>query len=363
MRRGERLKPLLKWWLLSRFLFAVGFVLAVLLTDGLTTQIDQGLFAWDAAFYRDIARLGYEEIGREAIRFFPAYPVSARLMARPLGISPDLPLILLSNVTALVASLGVVRLAREEGMDNETATRSAAYGLLLPPAFVTVMGYAEGPFLVAAVAFLLCLRRRMPLAGWTVGVVGGLLRPQGILLSVAALVKAAQDLTRETESKRRKVLSDLFVASGPVVGTAVFLGFARHLYGDLFEPYRVQESFRGSFEFPWSRIVAAFGDLFGPEMLRDGLHTPFVVAAVVLCVVVVRRCSPPLAAYTIAVVGVSLSATNLNSFERYVYATPPIWMAVGALTRSRRVHHVTVALCCLLLVGMVTLAYMGEMVP
>ncbi len=41
-------------------------------------QLGQGLFAWDAAFYRDIAEHGYGALRPAALRFFPLVPLLAR---------------------------------------------------------------------------------------------------------------------------------------------------------------------------------------------------------------------------------------------------------------------------------------------
>lgn len=58
--RDEGLVAALPPWLVARAAVALGFVVAVAASDELRPgdrphQIDQGLFAWDAAFYRDIA--------------------------------------------------------------------------------------------------------------------------------------------------------------------------------------------------------------------------------------------------------------------------------------------------------------------
>ena len=41
-------------------------------------QVGQGLHAWDAAFYVDIARGGYDAVGTDGLRFFPLFPLLAR---------------------------------------------------------------------------------------------------------------------------------------------------------------------------------------------------------------------------------------------------------------------------------------------
>src|ERR1041384_7584043 len=40
--------------------------------------LGQGLFAWDAAFYRAIAEHGYRAVGEASLRFFPLVPMVSR---------------------------------------------------------------------------------------------------------------------------------------------------------------------------------------------------------------------------------------------------------------------------------------------
>ena len=42
--------------------------------------LGQGLFAWDAAFYRDIAEHGYRAVGEASLRFFPLVPMLSRAL-------------------------------------------------------------------------------------------------------------------------------------------------------------------------------------------------------------------------------------------------------------------------------------------
>ena len=44
-------------------------------------QVGQGLRAWDAAFYADIARGGYDAVAHDGLRFFPLFPLLAACVA------------------------------------------------------------------------------------------------------------------------------------------------------------------------------------------------------------------------------------------------------------------------------------------
>ena len=73
-------------WAVARVLVVGALLLSRHLYDEVgrdprPVQLGQGLFAWDAAFYREIAEHGYAALPNSALRFFPLVP----LMARGLG--------------------------------------------------------------------------------------------------------------------------------------------------------------------------------------------------------------------------------------------------------------------------------------
>ena len=72
-------------------------------------------------------------------------------MGRALGsvvAPPALWLIVVVNVSAVVAAALVHRIAVLEGLDERTARHAATLMALVPPAFVLAWGYAEGLFLM-----------------------------------------------------------------------------------------------------------------------------------------------------------------------------------------------------------------------
>src|SRR5258708_8302717 len=64
-------------------------------------EIHSGLLAWDAAWYRDIARLGYDRVPLEGLRFFPVFPLLPRAVSWLPGPPPASALVFLPNPSAL----------------------------------------------------------------------------------------------------------------------------------------------------------------------------------------------------------------------------------------------------------------------
>ena len=162
---GDDLRAALPAWIAARVLVAIGYAIARLWRElddpeRLTIQLHQGLFAWDGAFYREIASQGYDALPDQALRFFPLYPLSGRGLGFLLGGNEGIALLLIANVAALAAAALLHRLVLGDLGDRGTARLSACLLALAPPAFVLVWAYAEGLFLVCAIGAFLALRTR-----------------------------------------------------------------------------------------------------------------------------------------------------------------------------------------------------------
>ena len=64
----------------------------------------QGLLGWDAGWYEAIARSGYGPLGHQSLRFFPLFPLVGRALAVLPGVSAGAALVVVANVSALVAT-------------------------------------------------------------------------------------------------------------------------------------------------------------------------------------------------------------------------------------------------------------------
>ncbi len=113
---GEDIRAALPAWIAARVLVAIAYAIARLWSEiddpeRLTIQLHQGLFAWDGAFYREIASNGYDSLPDQALRFFPLYPLSGRGLGFLLGGNEGIALLLIANVCG-AGSGGVAASAR-----------------------------------------------------------------------------------------------------------------------------------------------------------------------------------------------------------------------------------------------------------
>ena len=189
-------------YLASRFI-----VLATLVTTRhmfTTLRIAQpvetrgGLLSWDAAWYRDIARGGYDAVAREGLRFFPLFPLLGRAVSWVPGIGASNAVLIVANLSALALGYVLYLLVMHERDDPALARRAVWLVYLVPPSFVLVMGYAEATFMTAAAIVLLTLRTRRWWIAAAVAFAAGLVRPVGALLAVPAAVEGWQATTPAT---------------------------------------------------------------------------------------------------------------------------------------------------------------------
>jgi hypothetical protein len=363
--RGLRddLRAALPGWVAARVLVAIAWVASLWWTDHMRDgmRLDaskQGLFGWDGAFYRTIADLGYPSVGRGGVRFFPVLPLVARGLGA-LVASPSFWLLVIANLAALLAAALVHRLCLVEGLGRPAAARTATLLSLVPPSFVLVWAYAESLFLVLAIGAFLALRRERWWLAAVLGAVCALTRPTGAVLALPALIEAARGWRA---ARPAELLPRAAAVAGPLLGAASFLWWSQSVYDDWQLPLRVQDELRGGLVNPLVRIAEAGVDLAHFDV--HGLHFPFAIAMIALCVVAARRLPASYAAFAGAIVLIAVSAQNLNSIERYGLDAFPLVLALALVASAPRTRtNTVVAVCSAGLVGLATLAWLGEYVP
>jgi hypothetical protein len=363
----EDLRVALVPWLVSRVVVIVALAMSRFLEDELATrsrpaQLAQGLFAWDAAWYRAIAEHGYGFDVKETVRFFPLVP----MLSKGLGVvfldHPDVALVVIANVSALLFAALLHRLTQVDTGDPETAARAAWFAVLLPPAVALVLGYAEATAMALGVGVFLAIRGRRWLLAAGLGLLAGACRPVGVLL-VAPLVVEALAGWRTVATRERIERAVAVVA--PAVGMALYLLYVGIEFGDPFEPFSIQNrtTLRGGFEDPFSRLVRAFDDMAGGDRFGSGFHLLWAIVFVALLVVVIRRLPRSYAVYCGVTLVLGLSAANLDSFERYGLSTFPFVIALAIVTRRRALERAVLALGAAGLFGYSMLAFFGRWVP
>jgi hypothetical protein len=175
------------------------------------------LARWDTGWYLGIAEEGYNYWGnanhQTNVAFFPAYPMTVRAVASLIGArwgSPEdatdtfeafterrhvrmLQAGWLVSITSLVIGLAYFfRLARELTGSDEAAGQGVALMVTYPFAFFFGAVYTEAFFLACAVAAFYHFRHRQWIWAAVAGLLAGLVRPNGCLLSVPLGVMALQ---------------------------------------------------------------------------------------------------------------------------------------------------------------------------
>ena len=320
----------------------------------------EGLFSWDAGWYRSIAELGYAGTGRSSLRFFPLYPELASIAHATLRAPAGATLLLIANLASLLAAMGLYLLTRHE-LDRSAARRATWLLCLSPASFVLAMGYAEALFLLLAVVVLFATRTER----WWLAAVGGLLagatRPLGLLLLVFVLVEGLRRWSRSSAAARAGIVT---ATLAPLAGAALFMAWVADAYGDFLLPFRLQASasHHGGLGDPFSVVFHAATDLLHGHV-GTALHVPWIGLALVLLVVCFFRLPASYGLFAAAVLLAALSGQNLDSFERYALTALPLLMAGGTLLRSERVATSTFTLLGVAMFAYASLAFLGAYVP
>ncbi len=258
--RSRSLRAVSAPFVASRAAVLVAAYLA-LVTIGYSTESPRPTFSdnrflnlvtkWDGEWYLNIAVDGYRwndgpsvagslpaVISRPQARlaFFPAYPMLMRAAGWIVGntIAGGLVVSLAAFLWALVY---VFRLARDEIGDADAAGAVLLLAFYPFSVFYGVI-YTESLFLLAAVGGLYHFRRAEWVSASLWGLVIGLTRPNGFLLSVVLAAAGFERVLRQRRAgtfdarEWRRVRTGALVALMPVVGVLIYSAFCWSLSGD-----------------------------------------------------------------------------------------------------------------------------------
>jgi len=322
-----------------------------------------GLLGSDAGWYQTIAAHGYGSLPRSAIRFFPLLPLLDRGLNDITSLTVGIASLVITNAASLLLAIGIYALVRSELRDTIAARRAVWLIMLAPPAFVFVMGYSEALLVLLAVAFFINIRRGNWWWAGLFGYLAGTARPIGCLLAVPALIEVIRSWrTDRWDGWPGKLVA--FAAS--VAGAVTYLGWVSATYGGGFlEPLKIQQqqAHHGALADPVSTISHALANLAHGHHVGDALHVPWIGVAAILIVVAFWRLPVSYGAFSLCVVVVALSGSNLDSFERYALSAFPLAIAGATLLRSPRIATVTYVLCGAAMALYGVLAFQGAYVP
>lgn len=265
--RDPGVRRAVPWVLTTRLTVLVATYVAVLLIGYpsdrppfrvAATEAGNLLARWDAGWYLGIAEEGYNYWGNARqqtnVAFFPAYPLTVRAAASLIGArwgSPDDPTDTfeafterrhvrmlqagwLVSITALVIGLTYLfRLARELTDSEEAAGRAVMLAATYPFAFFFGAVYTEAFFLACAAGAFYHFRRREWVWAAAAGLLAGLARPNGCLVSVPLGLMALQFWRRD--GYRLSTLAvGLATASTAGLGMLAFTWFLHGITGEWF---------------------------------------------------------------------------------------------------------------------------------
>lgn len=367
---GRAVVVALPAWGLSRVVVVGTLLLARLTVSSVRphngaalSRAHQGLLGWDAGWYQSIAAHGYAPSGQQSLRFFPAFPMVARGLAWIPGLGTGTAVVIVANLSALLGMAVLVILVQRETGDADLARRTVWLLALAPPAYTLVLGYAEGTLLLCTTVAFLALRSRRWWWAAAAGLVAGAVRPIGLLLIVPAVIEAWQG--RHDGRSPRQVVGRLAAVMAPAVGTGGFLVWVDINFGDALLPFKVQQQggHRGPLADPFATVGHNVSAVFHGHHLGSALHVPWVILCVVVLVFVFRRLPVSYGAFTAVVLAVSLTSSNLDSFERYALSAFPLVMAASMWTSRRRVEQVVLVVAAVGLAAYAYLSFINVVVP
>jgi hypothetical protein len=271
-------------------------------------------------------------------------------------------LLLVANLSALGLGFVLYRLAWFERHDDAFARRAVWLVYLAPPAFVLVMGYAEATFMLLAAVVLLALRQQRWWVAAFAGLLAGGCRPIGLLLAVPALVEAVQQRRALTG---RDIAARIAAVVAPILGCFAYLTWATDRTDDFFAPFRIHEDpmRRGSVKFPVTNVIDTAQRFLDGGHNTAGMHLITVALLAALLVVLARRWPASYTCYAGAALLLALTASNLDSLERYALSTLPFVLAIADVADTEAREGVVLVTAAAGLVGASVLAFTGVIVP
>ena len=272
-------------------------------------------------------------------------------------------LIAVGNLSALVAMAVLLILVRRDLGDGGLARRSVWLLALAPSAYSLVLAYSDATLLLCSVVTFLGIRSQRWWLAAAAGLAAGFGRPVGLLLIVP--VAAELWACRRDVGGSKGWIPPLGAVLAPLVGAGAYLIWVGHRFGDPWLPITVQQrsGHRGALTVPLGAMWSDLGSAVHGQHLGSALHIPWILGCGALVVVAWRRLPRPYALYAAAVLVVSASSTNFDSFERYALGAFPLVIAASTCTTSRKVEVAALVLSGLAMAGYALLSFVGVVVP
>jgi hypothetical protein len=326
---------------------------------------------WDAGWYLGIALNGYDwdpharPTTQQNVAFFPAYPLAVRVATAWLGgraVRPDEPIsgnrvewqyaihrrALAAGLLLSIGAFGwglvyLFRLARDL-LDDDAAAGAVVMASAWPCAIFYSAFYTEGFFFLSVVGAWYELRRRRFVAAAAWGLLCGLSRPNGFLVSVPLALVAVGDwraVWRGDGDARRAAALGIAAAAAPGVGMLLFSAWLG-LSGA--HPFAWLEAHQA-----WGRVATDVAGLFSERaelIAEQGFYTyttnqpielinaTFVLVALVLAVPITIRFGPAYGVFLVLMIVPPLLRGGFLSLGRLTSTLFPLFLYLGWQVRA-----------------------------
>lgn len=311
---------------------------------------------WDAGWYLSIANGGYtfdpnlDAAIQQNIAFFPAYPMAIRMLAPLFGRETLWTGVLISLAAFFLALVYFLKLARAELGDEDRAATAVMLLAAYPFAVYFSAVYTESLFLLTLVGCVYHFRRDELWRSAAWGVLCGLTRPNGSLVSVVLGLMAIAPLW--DAAARRGVMPPpagwpaiarrLAAAAAPGAGMLAFSAFIYRLTGHPFA-WTWQNA-------AWGRVYRSLDSVVTDRIdfianngwyayistqSVDLLYSVSVLLALGAVVPIYRRFGLPYAMLILVTVLPPMAAGGLLSMGRVTSILFPVFLWMGAAVPPR----------------------------
>jgi Mannosyltransferase (PIG-V) len=348
---------------------------------------------WDAGYYCTIAAWGYKWEDprlRDSVAFFPAYPVLMRVAGTLVGARPSSEQdgeglerfyrrllfagLCVSFVAFFWACRYLFRLSRDQ-LDEQRARATLVLLASYPFAVFFSAAYTESLFLLATVAAFYHTHRDEPFAAGAWGLLAGLSRPNGFLLTAPLALfilqrrwpvlrwpLASRDDTPRQDGSWRRLGAGLAAALMPAIGLLVYSAYLYQLSGNPFAWVQAHRAWGRTYRGLTTVIVdhyhsvvanGFYGYLAGEPF--DFVNAIGAVTAVALLWPTARRIGNAFALHVALLILPPMAAGGMLGMGRITSVAFPMFAALAAVLPARLVPAVVCAFA--LLQGLVATAF------
>ncbi|WP_066680390.1 mannosyltransferase family protein [Caulobacter sp. CCH9-E1] len=316
----------------------------------LSQSAHQALNIWgasDSGWYLDLATNGYQLVpaanGQANWAFFPAMPGLAAGLARLTSLTPFEAMLVVSNLSFLIALVLLHRLARQ-AFDAKTADVTVVLLCVAPASYIFSAAYTEALFLASLAGALLLIRDRRWLAAGLAAALAALTRNLGLalLLPYGWAVLERWRARDQVPLGRAEGLRILLGGLAPMAALAAFLLHLKSRTGDALAFLHIQKTWGRGLEQPFAALMQG---LAHPSTIPDTELLSFAIACLALGLLIglafLRRWGWLLLSAALVLVPL---ATGVTSFSRYALVAAPLWILAGHLLSERpRAAMITIA--------------------